>query len=241
VERIAGSVESREQGKPSLPTIQSRCWHIYTIIEPEVDCWGQKGNNSTIKTGSRMILNGEQRRILKGGILGAYPNEDELKILLSKNMNLRYNTMAIGEDYISRVAYLIENLEADGKAAEFIRVIVEKKPNSPFLEDVKKFCEIEKIPSTQVDYSSTPVDRNQLLNIFKGLMPAQFSELVFVLNVPDEYLPGQNTPQSEKAIALLKWASSPGGIGLNRLQAALDAIIDGSVTNRTSETLVHEP
>jgi hypothetical protein len=74
--------------------------------------------------------------------------------------------------------------------------------------------------------SPDPVDRNELLNLLKGLIPAQFSELVFVLNVPDEYLPGQNTTQSEKAIALLKWASAPGGIGLDKVQAALDAIIN---------------
>jgi hypothetical protein len=74
--------------------------------------------------------------------------------------------------------------------------------------------------------SSTSVDRNQLLTLLKGLIPAQFNELIFRLNVPDEYLPGQNTPQAEKAIALLKWASAPGGIGLNGVQVALDAIIN---------------
>jgi hypothetical protein len=67
------------------------------------------------------------------------------------------------------------------------------------------------------------VDRNELLNILKGLIPAQFSELVFVLNAPDEYLPGQNTPQSEKAIALLKWASTRKD-GLSSVQEELNAI-----------------
>jgi hypothetical protein len=74
--------------------------------------------------------------------------------------------------------------------------------------------------------SSTPVNRNQLLNLLKGLITAQFNELVYALNIPDEYLPGQNTPQAERAIALLKWAPAPGGIGLNRVQAALNAIIN---------------
>jgi hypothetical protein len=173
-----------------------------------------------------MRLTGQQKEILKEGILGAYPAEDELKILLSEKMDLKYSTIASGDDYTSKVANLIEKLEADGKAARFIEVIVEKKPNSPFLEDVKKLREIEKIPSNQGDYSSTPVDRNELLNLLKGLIFSQFSELVFVLNVPDEYLPGQNTPQTEKAIALLKWASAPGGIGLDKVQAALNGIIN---------------
>jgi hypothetical protein len=84
-----------------------------------------------------MILTGQQKRILKEGILGAYPNEDELKILLSERMDLRYSAIARGEDYTSRVAFLVEKLEADGEVEQFIRVVVEKKPNSPFLKEIK--------------------------------------------------------------------------------------------------------
>jgi hypothetical protein len=35
-----------------------------------------------------MTLEGRQREILRKGILGAYRNEDELKILLLERMNL---------------------------------------------------------------------------------------------------------------------------------------------------------
>ena len=84
-----------------------------------------------------MILTGQQRRILKEGILGAYPNEDELKILLSERMDLRYSAIARGDDYTSRVAFLVEKLEADGEVEQFIRVVAEKKPNSPYLTQVK--------------------------------------------------------------------------------------------------------
>ena len=84
-----------------------------------------------------MLLTGQQKEILKEGILGAYPTEDELKILLSEKMNLRYGAMAKGEDYISRVAFLVEKLEADGAVEQLIRVVVEKKLNSPYLAKVK--------------------------------------------------------------------------------------------------------
>jgi hypothetical protein len=39
---------------------------------------------------------------LKEGILGAYPNEDELKILLFERMDVRYSAIARGDDYTSR-------------------------------------------------------------------------------------------------------------------------------------------
>jgi nucleoside phosphorylase len=83
-----------------------------------------------------MILTGRQREILKEGILGAYLQEDELKILLSEKMDLRYSAIARGEDYTSRVAYLIEILETEGKARQLIQIIVQKKPSSPYLSDV---------------------------------------------------------------------------------------------------------
>jgi hypothetical protein len=172
-----------------------------------------------------MILTGEQKAALKEAVVQAY-REEELEVLLTEKMELSYEAIARGATYTDRVAFLIKHLENEGKIGQFIQVIVEKKSNSPYLERVKKLREIEKIPSNQGDYSSTPVDRNQLLNLLKGLITAQFNELVYVLNIPDEYLPGQNTPQAERAIALLEWASAPGGIGLNRIQGALNAIIN---------------
>jgi glutaredoxin-related protein len=105
-----------------------------------------------------MRLTGQQKEILKEGILEAYA-EDELKILLSEKMDLNYGSIARGDDYTSKVANLIEKLEADGKAAEFIRVIVEKKPNSPHLEEIrkefKKFSNQEEIPFVIVAMTNT--------------------------------------------------------------------------------------
>ena len=44
-----------------------------------------------------MKLNGQQRTILRKGILGAYPTEDELKIILLEKMDLNleeFNTLS---------------------------------------------------------------------------------------------------------------------------------------------------
>jgi hypothetical protein len=76
-----------------------------------------------------MILRGQQKKILKEGILGAYPNQDELEVLLSEKMDLQWSAIARGEDYTSKIAYLVEQLEADGRVEQLIKVIVEQKPN----------------------------------------------------------------------------------------------------------------
>jgi hypothetical protein len=95
-----------------------------------------------------MILTGQQKEILKEGILGAYPNEDELSILLSEKMDLSYSAIARGNDYTSRVAYLVKTLQADGRVGELIKVIVEKKPNSPYLKQVK--TEFENVNNAKI-------------------------------------------------------------------------------------------
>ncbi|PSF34942.1 hypothetical protein C7H19_18220 [Aphanothece hegewaldii CCALA 016] len=75
---------------------------------------------------------------------------------------------------------------------------------------------------TQQSSSSNQVKPNELLDTLRRLIPAQFNELSFRLNVPNEYLPHQNTPQIERATALLTWASAPGGIGLTRVKEVVN-------------------
>ena len=103
-----------------------------------------------------MLLTGQQREILKEGIIGAY-REGELEILLLEKMDLRYNAIARGEDYISRVAFLVEKLEADGRVEELIEVIIEKKPNSPYLTQVK--TEFENVNNEQIAPKPFPKER----------------------------------------------------------------------------------
>ena len=90
-----------------------------------------------------MRLNGRQREILRVGILGAYPTEDELEIILLEKMDLNLKAFNRGETYNIKVFNLITKLEADGKLKNFIQIIINQKPNSPYLNEVKsEFQEI---------------------------------------------------------------------------------------------------
>ena len=84
-----------------------------------------------------MILTGQQRKILREGILGAYPNPDDLKILLSEQMDVQLGAIALEEAYNNKVFSLIQDFEANGKIEQFIRVVVDDKPNSPHLDAIK--------------------------------------------------------------------------------------------------------
>ena len=110
-----------------------------------------------------MILKGQQKKILKEGILKAYPNEDELSILLSEKMDLSYSAIATGDNYTSRVAFLVEKLAADGRLEELIKVIIEEKPNSPYLTQVKN--EFANVNHEQTIGNYTPNARgNNIIN-----------------------------------------------------------------------------
>jgi hypothetical protein len=85
-----------------------------------------------------LILTGQQRKILREAILGAYPNPDDLQILLSEEMDVQLGVITRGDAYNVKVFSLIQEFEADGRIGEFIRVVVEKKLNSPYFLDIKK-------------------------------------------------------------------------------------------------------
>jgi len=84
-----------------------------------------------------MTLEGKQREILRKGILGAYPSEDKLVMLMLEKMDFKLEQVSRGEGYETRVFNLITDLEADGTLNDFIEWIIEDKPNSPYLKEVR--------------------------------------------------------------------------------------------------------
>ncbi len=83
-------------------------------------------------------LTKEQRKMLREGVIGAYPNPNDLKILLSDQMDVQLGAIARGDAYNDRVFSLIQDFEAEGRIEEFIRVVVDDNPNSPFLSAIIK-------------------------------------------------------------------------------------------------------
>ena len=83
-------------------------------------------------------LSGPQKGILREGIVGAYPNPDDLWILLAVRMEVQVSAHARGDAYKNKVFALIQDFEAEGRIEEFIWVVVNDKPNSPFLSAMKK-------------------------------------------------------------------------------------------------------
>jgi hypothetical protein len=82
-------------------------------------------------------LSGLQIKILREGIVGAYPNQDDLKMLLSEQMDVQLDAIAKGDDYNNKVFNLIQDFETDGQIKKFIWVVVNGKPESPYLESIK--------------------------------------------------------------------------------------------------------
>lgn len=108
-----------------------------------------------------LILDGEQKRRLREAIINAYPSFDELRMLLSERMSVSVEAIARGETNESRVFNLIEKFQSEGRIGEFIRVVVEKKPNSPFFIELKnEFATILGKDNTGEKNQQQPPKRN---------------------------------------------------------------------------------
>jgi hypothetical protein len=85
-----------------------------------------------------LTLTGLQKGILMKGIVRAYPDPDNLWILLAVRMEVQVSESTRGDAYKNKVFALIQDFEAEGRIEEFIWVVVNDKPNSPYLEAIKK-------------------------------------------------------------------------------------------------------
>jgi internalin A len=70
-----------------------------------------------------------------------------------------------------------------------------------------------------------PIDRRKLLKTLTDLIPAQFNELQFEIDPPAGIVPPPPASQSDRVYALLKWAESPTGCTLEKVQEVLDIIL----------------
>jgi hypothetical protein len=108
-----------------------------------------------------LMLTGLQKEILMKGIVGAYPDPENLWILLSLRMEVQVSAIARGDAYNAKVFALIQDFEADGRIGEFIRVVVEKRPNSPFFAELKnEFATILGKDNTDEKNQQQPHKRN---------------------------------------------------------------------------------
>jgi formylglycine-generating enzyme required for sulfatase activity len=102
-------------------------------------------------------LTGQQLKILREGILGAYREPDALKILLAEEMEVQIGIIAQGDAYITKVFNLIQEFEGNGRISEFIQVIVKNNPNSPYIKDI-----IENFPSLFIQVSPLPEENPKI-------------------------------------------------------------------------------
>jgi len=97
-----------------------------------------------------MLLNGKQREILRAGIIGAYPSKDEFQILVAEKMEVNLEEIAKGKSYREQVFYVIQDFEARGIIQDFIQVIVQEKPKSPYLKSIRaEFFPIINYPKSE--------------------------------------------------------------------------------------------
>jgi hypothetical protein len=139
------------------------------------------------------------------GILGAYPTEDELKIILLERMNLNLEEFNRGETYNTKTFNLIIKLEADGTLKDFIRLIIKDKPKSSVLEKVisefKELIKDDRPTSSYVEprgryalvvcidtYDSPVVEREKFLSCLLETAEKLKGKLCLILSMRADFL-----------------------------------------------------
>jgi hypothetical protein len=75
------------------------------------------------------------------------------------------------------------------------------------------------------DSDSTRLNRASLFDLLSALTVQEFDRLVFVLQPPAGIVPAQVAPQGSRVAALLSWAESPSGRGLDEIHGLLNELI----------------
>jgi hypothetical protein len=81
-----------------------------------------------------MSLSKDQRKELFDALLSAFPDKDKLAIMISLELDEKLNNITSGDDHRTRVFYLIEWAESQGKLDDLIKGAYEANSNNPKLK-----------------------------------------------------------------------------------------------------------
>lgn len=183
-----------------------------------------------------MKLAQTQRKQLHQALLDAFINESELAQMISFELDENLEAIA-GKGSLSSIIFnLIRWAEAQGRTEELVKGALAQNPRNSSLQ---KFAQQFGLSDSQSpsDYQSgesqDPLidvkSRIQLSKLLSALPSPQFNELLFgltALNLPQGNLPSISAAQADRVTALLNWADSPIGCGLDQLQSVLQSVID---------------
>lgn len=79
-------------------------------------------------------------------------------------------------------------------------------------------------PSPKQPAERKPMDRNQIIATLNGITPNQLSQIIFTVRMPQAEQPGSAAQHGDRVFALLQWAESLLGCGLEKIARELEAI-----------------
>lgn len=65
------------------------------------------------------------------------------------------------------------------------------------------------------------LEKRALVQHLNDLSPSDFEELRYILGAPHGVIPGHMAPQKSRGVALLEWAESPGGCGIDEVYESI--------------------
>lgn len=183
-----------------------------------------------------MTLSNVERKKLHQAFLSAFVDEVMLSQMVDFELDENLESIA-GKGKLSNVVFnLIRWAESQGRTEELIKGAIAQNPGNPPLQDFAQQFLTSDNPNSTTTSATASQDsltdaqaRIKLSRLLASLPTPQFDQILFALRalkLPQGNVPPISAAQANRVSALLDWADSPIGCGLDQLQAVLQSVID---------------
>lgn len=185
-----------------------------------------------------MKFTGQELEQLQQALLKAFSLET-LKQMLRFKLEKELDAITTANGFNNIVFDLITIADKEDWLIQLIIVAKDYNPNNKALNAVATtLLNKSKTTSTKPNNESLPtaqtyknqqlpnLDRSTLFKQLKGLVSAQFNELLIEIDPPTGIIPPIPAAQADRVYTLLEWAKSPTGCGLDKVQEALQTILN---------------
>ncbi len=176
-----------------------------------------------------MRLSGQLTGEFQAALMDAFPTRDRLEQMVKLQLSRNLSDFASNAGLETVTFQLIQEFARQDKILELVEGALQANPNNQKLKPFVDKLKTDEINSQDVlikssDKKLSPIERLTLMKTLNSLPSQQLDELIVSVEPPGGVIPPSNAPQGDRTAALIRWAESPGGKGLELVQEILQLI-----------------
>ncbi len=178
-----------------------------------------------------MRLSGQLTEEFQAALMDAFTKES-LAQMVSMKLDERLEDIVPDGSMRFITFNLIQEFAKQDRVLDLAEAALKANPNNSLLKAFVEKIKTSEINSQALSVSSekgdnlSPIERLKLIRTLNSLLPQQLEELVVSVKPPGSVIPPATAAQGDRTAALIRWAESPGGIGLQTVQEILELIVN---------------